>query len=179
MSRMHVSKFRTHTPQESDAECGPRILLYLQRDRHMLDSPRISPVYDFQHVLPICILFVTQFRNLQQITVHSSGRQLTSLHICSAISDLSCGLIVWQVIYLMIFYRLDGKFSVNSEEWIIMLNWKATIVCVRILSLHTLKNGVTSQKTSTRVTEIQIRVFLKCVFRLPWWCIFKLWFSIL
>jgi len=58
-----------------------------------------------------------------------------------------------------------------------MLNWKATIVCVRILSLHTLKNGVTSQKTTTRVTEIQIWVFLECVFRLPWWCIFKLWFS--
>jgi hypothetical protein len=47
MSRMHVSKFRTHSPQESDADSGPRILLYLQRDRHMLDSPRVFPACVF------------------------------------------------------------------------------------------------------------------------------------
>jgi hypothetical protein len=41
-----------------------------------------------------------------------------------------------------------------------MLNWKATTVHVRLLSLHTQNNGVTSQKTSTRVTEIQIQAFL-------------------
>jgi hypothetical protein len=38
---------------------------------------------------------------------------------------------VWQVIYLMIFYRLDGKFSVNSEEWIIMYAELESNHCLR------------------------------------------------
>ena len=47
MSRLQVSKFRTHIPQESDVDSGPRTLLYLQRDHHMLDSPQVSLVCVF------------------------------------------------------------------------------------------------------------------------------------
>jgi hypothetical protein len=47
MSSMQVNKFETHIPQEPDAYSDLRILLYLQRDHHTLDSLQVSPVCVF------------------------------------------------------------------------------------------------------------------------------------